>query len=292
MLPAPLDYEAPDTLADAVASLAADPAAVVLGASPRTVIDLKMRRSAPSRLVDLRRIAELRGIAPDGDGLRIGSMTTLRAVMDDDATRSGYAGLAAAAELAGDAQMRNMETLLGCLTRDLATSGVAAALLALGATVELAGPRGARTIPLDEFLAVSPAGTSGSGEIVTAVTLAVAPGPSAYEQIRHPATLDPICGVAVCLDLDTTGVVERCAFAVAGATEWPTRLGRAETALTGGPMTDERVRSAAAFAADGLDLASDPFASGEYRAQLVAVLLRRALTTIASRVGSGVTAPG
>jgi carbon-monoxide dehydrogenase medium subunit len=90
--------------------------------------------------------------------------------------------------------------------------------------------------------------------------------------------------------VDADGRVGRCAFAVAGATPRPIRLGPAETAIIGQPLTDDAIRAASAVAADGLELVSDAFASGEYRGHLIAALLRRALAAIAG-AGSGSQAP-
>ncbi len=210
-------------------------------------------------------------------------MTTLRALMDGAAIHAGYAALSTAAELAGDAQLRNMETVLGCLTHDVATSGVVAALLAFDAAVTLAGPNGERTIGLGDLLTAPPTATPAGREIATAVALPAITGASAYAQVRHPATLDAVCAVAVRVEVDATGAVELCRFAVAGATHRPSRLVRAESTLNGRSLAEEAVRAAAGVASDGLDFVSDPYASGAYRAELLQVLLRRALASIAAR---------
>lgn len=277
MLPANLDYAAPANIGDAVALLASQPGALVVAGTYRAVIDLKMRRIAPGLLVDLRKIPALYGISLDADGVRIGAMTTLRALMDDETTASRYTALVEAAEVSGDAQARNMETLGASLTYDAANSDVAAALLALDATIHIAGLTGERAVAASEYF-----GANGlaQGEIVTAVSLPGIIGVSAYEKFKHPATLAAVCGVAVSLTLGTDSAVQTCAVAITGATAQPTRLSGLESVLRGQPLTADTIAQAASVADAGLDFITDLYASGEYRAHLLQTLLKRALRRV------------
>lgn len=276
MLPANLDYAAPATLGDAVTLLASQPGALVVAGTYRAVIDLKMRRIAPGLLVDLRKIRELYGISADGNGVHIGAMTTLRALVDDTIVQSDYAALAEAAEATGDAQAINMETVGASLTYDAANSDAAAALLALNATIHVVGADGERAVTAPEFFA---SGTA-PGEIVTAVSLPAASGVSAYEKFKHPATLGAVCGVAVSVTLGADSRVQACAVAVTGATAHPTRLPGLESALMGQPLTQDTITQAASVAGAGLEFVTDLYASGDYREHLLQTLLKRALSRI------------
>jgi carbon-monoxide dehydrogenase medium subunit len=278
MLPANLDYAAPATLQEAVARLVAQPDAMLIAGSTRAVIDLKMRRTNPHLLIDLRKIRELVGIQEENAGLRIGAMTTLRAILADERIRSRYAALAEAAAVSGDPQMRNMETIGSSLTYDVRGSDIAPAMLALEATIHVVGAQGERTLAASDFLGLT---ASGHGEIVTAVSLPANPGISAYEKFRHPATLEAVCGVAACITIGATNAVQRCAFAITGATDHALRLPHAEASLRGRPLDAETISVAASAAAEGLDPVSDLTFSGEYRAHLAQVLLKRALLRLA-----------
>jgi carbon-monoxide dehydrogenase medium subunit len=277
MLPANLDYAAPTTLQEAVARLVAQPNAMVIAGSARAVIDLKMRRISPHLLIDLRKIPELYGIQAEGEGVRIGAMTTLRAILDDERIGSHYAALAGAAEASGDPQMRNMETIGSSLTYDARRSDIAPAVLALGAAVHVIGARGERILAASDFLGNAP----GQGEIVTAVSLRAPSGTSVYEKFRHPATLDPVCGVAAWVALGANNTVQQCAFAVTGLTDHAVRLSRAEASLQGQMLNEEAIAHAASAAGEGFDTISDLTFSGEYRAHLTSVLLKGALMHIA-----------
>ena len=282
MLPAAVAYEAPTSLDEALAVLARDPTAVVLGASPRTVIDLKLRRIAPSVLLDISGLAALRGISHDPDGTRIGSLTTLRA-LQGDAGAGAHTPLSLAATFSGDPQMRNMETVLGCLTRDLATSAVAAALLVLDAGVELAGSGGSRTIPVSTLIADGPK----QGELAVAVRLRAPSGRGSYAQQAHAATLDPVCGIAGWVATDAGGRVEACRLAVVGATPMPARLTAAEASVVGRPLTVDAIDDASQAASEGVDLLSDAAASGTYRRSLVATYVGRVLGSLAAATDRG-----
>ena len=274
MLPAILDYAAPKTVQDAVKALASQPDAMVLAGSYREVIDLKMRRITPRRVIDLRKIPELHGVKADGSGLRIGAMTTLREIMADKSVQSGFAALAEAAAASGDPQARNMDAIGGSLTYNASNSDVAAAVLALGGILHLAGARGERTVAASDFFS---AGAT-RGEIVTAISLPGSSAVSAYEKFKNPATLTAVCGVAVSLTPSSASNVQQCAFGVTGATGHPVRLSSAEAALQGQPLNKQTIERAASVAGKGLDFVSDLQFSGEYRAHLVQVLLKRALT--------------
>ena len=278
MLPAQLDYAAPTTITDAVAALSAQPDALLITGSGRAITDLKMRRIAPRLLIDLRKIPGLLGIVDDGSRLRIGALTTLRALTDDKTIQSRYAALAEAAAASGDPQMRNMETVGGNLTYDAGSSDIAVALLALNADLHVVGSRGERTV--SAYDAVT-GGTLAHDDIIIAVSLPSKATNSAYEKFEHPATLAPVCGVAVSVETGANGTVVAAVLGVVGATQRPTRLKRAEETLSGQPLDDDSISTAASVAADGLETVTDLQFSGDYRAHFVRVLLKRALTRLA-----------
>jgi carbon-monoxide dehydrogenase medium subunit len=277
MLPANLDYAAPATLREAVARLVAQPNAMVIAGSARAVIDLKMRRISPHLVIDLRKIRELYGIQAEGEGLRIGAMTTLRAILDDERIGSHYVALTEAAEVSGDPQMRNMETIGSSLTYDARRNDIAPAVLALDAAIHVVDARGEHTVAASDFLKAT---APGHGAIVTAVSLPAPSGTSVYEKFRHPATLDAVCGVAAWVALGANNTVQQCAFAVTGLTDHAVRLSRAEASLQGQMLNEEAIAHAASAAGEGFDTISDLTFSGEYRVHLTSVLLKGALMRI------------
>ncbi len=240
MLPHQFDYLAPATVEEAVQALSATPAARFLAGSFNLLIDVKTRRVAPPLLVDLRNIDGLYGIEAAGDGLRIGAMTSLDRIAHDSAVRSRYAALAEAAEHTGDPQIRNQDAIGGQLEYASPASDIAAALVALGASVDVVGPSGSRSIPVNAFFTGARQTALGAGELIAAVTLPAGPTRSAYEKLRHPAHLGAICGVAAALWMNGD-LVERCGLAVTGATGHAQRLAASEAALIGTALQTQAI---------------------------------------------------
>jgi len=279
-------YAAPQTLSDAVALLGANASARLLAGGTGLLVGPSRARLASSMLVDLRKVPGLSSIEAEGQALKIGAMTTLRALAASDAVRGSHPALAEAVLLTGDAQTRARATVGGSLGGS--TSGdtdVAALLIALGASVEITGSSGSRTVAVEDLLASS----LERGEIITAVTVpqASAGTATAYETQRHPATLTPLVGVAATVTMADKGVIGAARVALTGASARAVRLSSVEQALqgwsksvlTGGQAaTEGAIKAAASAAGQGLTIRGDLFGSTAYRTHLVHVLTARAIS--------------
>jgi aerobic carbon-monoxide dehydrogenase medium subunit len=275
-------YAAPTSLDEAVQALAADPAAQPLAGGDGLLTLLKRGQARPSALVDLRRIGELRGVHLFGDGkLRIGAMTTLSALLADPAVRLSHLPgvLGDAVSLVGDPQARNRATVGGSLAAGHPGSDLAAALLALAATVNVIGPDSHRSVPVADLLDPDGAGRLGHAELIISVDLPPAEPGSGYQRLADRATLDAVCGVAATVALAADGTLARCRLAVTGATAFPGRLGATERDLVGAAVPVVVPPVTAAFA-------DDRHGSAEYRAELTRVLAGRAIARAVARARS------
>ncbi len=266
-------YSAPTSLADALALLSANTSARVLAGGSSLLVAPSRGQLGSSLLVDLRQVPGLAGIEPAAGGLKIGAMTTLRALAASDAVRSLYPALASAATLNGDAQSRTRATIGGSIAGASGDSDIAAVLIALGATADVAGPSGSRSAAVESL-------TPGRDEVITSITV---PAPAAnstvvYETQRHPATLTPLVGVAACVS--PSGV----SIGLVGATARAVRMAGVEQALKGAPVTDASARAAASSADQGLTVRGDLFGTSTYRSHLVRVLTARAVSRAAKAV--------
>jgi aerobic carbon-monoxide dehydrogenase medium subunit len=277
VLPRPLDYVAPSTVAAAIEALASHPDARFTAGSYRLIIDLKMRRIEVGTLVDLRRIERLHALASVGGRLEIGAMVSLDTLARDARVQAGAAALARAAGLTGDAQIRNMAAIGGTLAYDGSSSDLAAAVLALGAEVRVEGAGGVRTIAAGDFF--TEGGTSlRHDEIVTRIDVPTTTMASAYARTTHPASLAAIVGAAVAVERGAGGEVTRCALAVGGTVTRARRLPAAEAELVGAPLDETTIARAATVAADGVDW-SPAAESPAFRGHRLGVLLARLLRT-------------
>ncbi|MFO0749200.1 MAG: xanthine dehydrogenase family protein subunit M [Myxococcota bacterium] len=262
----PFTYEAPKTLADAVAALKHDDGAKLMSGGQSLIPILKLELATPSTVVALSGLSELRGVKRDGDALWIGAMTTHAAVANSDEVRAHLPALADLASKIGDPAVRNRGTLGGSVAHADPAADYPAALLALNATVHT----DRRTIAADAFFKGLMETALAADEIITGVTFRV-PRRAAYAKFPHPASRFAVVGVMVAAFADGVRV------AVTGAGAHAFRVPAMEAALT---------KKLAADALDGIavaadDLQSDMDFSAEYRAHLCGVLARRAVSAIA-----------
>lgn len=283
MIPVPFDYAAPRTVDEAVALLGQRAGTLVLAGGQHLLADLKLRRSTPPLLVDLRQIPGLRGISrlPDG-GLGMGAMTSCAELIAHADVQTGARALVEAARGLGDVQVRNRATLGGNLAGGHPAAALPAALLALEATIHVAGPGGRREIPADQFF-VAPFRTAlKSDELITEVRWPAPPASSGsvYEKFSHSHSY-PLCGVAALVSLTKKGTVEKCRVAVTGVSAHPLRLRSLEDALDGQEPNARNIAAAAAKAGVGVTFVTDSLASAEYREHLTRALSERVLARAA-----------
>ncbi|HYS33224.1 MAG TPA: xanthine dehydrogenase family protein subunit M [Streptosporangiaceae bacterium] len=265
MIPAPFDYVAAGSAAEAIDLLArhGDDAKVLAGGHSLLPM-MKLRLAAPAVLVDIARAAGLAGISVDGDELVIGATTRHADLVSSALVRADAPLLAHAASLVGDPQIRHRGTIGGSLAHADPAADLPMALVALGGSVELAGQAGTRRVRADDFFAGFFETALADGELLTAVRVPRRPGvPWGYQKFVRRANDWAIVGAAA--------IDGRIALANMGPV--PLRARAAEQALAAGASAAE----AAELAADGTSPGEDIHADGEFRQHLARVLTRRAL---------------
>lgn len=277
MIPATFEYVRPATVDEAVTALADDDAKVLAGGQSLIPL-LRLRLAAPTVLVDLGGIGELRSVRDDGDALLIGSMTTYAALLRDPLVARHAPLLAQATATVGDRQVRHLGTLGGALSHADPAGDLPAVAVALGATMEVTGPGGRRSVPADDFFVDYLTTALSPDEVLTAVRVPKLEGWfSHYEKFNRVAQGWALVGVAALVRRDNGGIGEaRVALTNMGPT--PVRARAVESALAGA-AGDVRaaVAAAAAHAGEGTRPAGDLSASAEYRTHLARVLTERAV---------------
>jgi len=280
------DYFRARSVADAHQLLAAHPGAKLLAGGHSLLPLLKLRLAAPSALVDIGRIAELRGIARQGDAIRIGALTTHAELAASADLRNAAPALAEAASMVGDPAVRNRGTIGGNIAHADPASDLPTVLVALDARIVAAGPGGERTIPADQFFTGIMTTALSDDEILVAIDVpASGRGQgSAYEKFSHPASRYAVVGVAAWVAV-TNGTCSAARIALGGLLNSARRAAGAERALIGKAMSDETIAAAAGqVAADlGSGVIGDIYASAEYRAAMAPVFTGRALANAAAR---------
>jgi carbon-monoxide dehydrogenase medium subunit len=279
VIPAAFDYVAPTTVDDAVRALseAGEDAKVIAGGQSLLPV-LRMRLAAPSKLIDLGKIAELRGVREDGGKLVIGAMTTHYDVQRDGLIAEHAPLLALTANAVADPQVRHRGTFGGSLAHADPAGDLPAPVLALDAELVVRGMDGTRTVPAAEFFTDFFTTALRPGEILVEVRVPKTTGWSAhYEKFNRVAQAWSIVAVAATVRVDGGAIAEaRVALTNMGST--PVRATSVEQALVGQQATAESIRSAAQHAAEGTSPPSNADADADYRKHLARVLTSRAVS--------------
>ncbi|MCI4357515.1 MAG: FAD binding domain-containing protein [Thermoplasmata archaeon] len=272
----PMAFLRPSTVDEAVAAMSAQPGSVALSGGTDLLLDIDDGRVATERIVSLARLPWDR-LERKGGRLRIGSTLPIRTLERDPDLAGDLPGLYEAIRSVGSVPLRHRATVGGNIARASPASDLIPVLLALGAQVELVGPSGRRTVPLDRFLKGSRSVDLGIGELIEAIDLpARAASAYAWQRVRPSNDISQV-GVAVA----RLPHGDRWAVALGGIVPRPVRLPAAEAILGEELPSSVDVSRAADVAARDAPFATDRRASETYRRRLVGVLLKRALAKAA-----------
>ena len=282
MIPPKFEYAAPTTVDEAVAALteAGEDAKVIAGGQSLLPV-LRLRLAAPTALVDLGRIDELRGVREEGDTLVIGATTTYYDVLRNPLVHEHALLLAEATRTVADPQIRHRGTLGGGVAHADPAGDLCAPVLALDATLTAAGPAGRRTIGAEEFFVDFFTTALQPDEILVDVRIPKHTDWAArYEKFSRIAQAWSIVAVAATVQIDR-GVIRQARVALTNMAAVPVRARAVEDALIGQAANEELIRAAAEHAAEGTHPPTDGNADAEYRSHLAKVLTRRAVATAA-----------
>ena len=279
MKPASFAYHRAASVDEAVALLSREGEDAKLIAGGQSLVPLMAFRLArPSALIDINRITELRYVRRDGDALRIGALATHRDIETkaEPGVLEGYSILPRAARFIGHYPIRTRGTFGGSIAHADPTSEWCMLALLLDAKIVIAGLQGSRTVAASDFFLGVFTTALGADEVVTEVHF---PGPAPRSAIREFARRQgdfAVVAVATALEMED-GRVRSARIALAGVSDAPVRAMEAEAILAGAAPTDEAFDEAGRAAAAGLRPPSDIHGSSDYRKELAAALVRRAL---------------
>jgi len=281
----PFDYVEPETLEEALALLADDPDdTVVMAGGTSLVILMKQDLVRPARVLGLRRIAELRDVGANSQGLALGALATHGALARSEPVRRHAPALAATFAAVATVRIREQATLGGNLAHADPAQDPPVTLLALDGVVVAKTRFAERRIPLDAFFADIFETSLEPGELVLGVELPSLPtGARGIYKKFLPATLDDYATVSVAavIATDAGGTCTHARIALGGAGPVPLRAHEAERSLAGRRLDDVVIREAAALAAAATDPIDDLRGSADYKRAMVGVWTERALREVA-----------
>jgi len=280
MLLREVSYARPGTVEEAIELLAGNDGARALAGGQTLLNVMKQRAASPDVLVDLGRLDELRTISVSGPSLEIGAMTTLTSLIRSSEVEVTRPIVAEVAATVADVQVRNRGTLGGNICVNDPTNHFPPLLVALDASMTVAGVDGQRVVPAEEFFVGVFETTVKEGELLTKITVPAA----------GKGTGDGMSGVT--LGAHGTYIASAAASVVDGA--WrialgcvgavPVRASAVEQALSGA-VDEASARAAVEGLGAALDPPSDVHASADYRRSLAETSIVRAVLQASERAG-------
>ncbi|XBB67823.1 xanthine dehydrogenase family protein subunit M [Nocardioides sp. WV_118_6] len=286
MKPPKFRYVAPAGLADVVHLLATEPDAKVIAGGQSLMPLLAMRLAGPSVLVDLRNVPGLERIDVGDEEVRIGARVTHRAVEHSAALAEVLPLLPAAARHIAHPQVRSRGTFGGSTAHADPSAEWPTVLLALDAVVDVVGPGGARSIPVDAFFTGPFTSSMAADEVLVAVRIPRSARRWAFQEAARKAGDYGLAIIAATAEV-TDGRFRAVRVSVGGAVGTVTRLTAVEEALDGAPFGEATAGRAESVASAAVTPISDIHGSGDYRRRLVGTLVRRAVVDLSSRPEQG-----
>jgi aerobic carbon-monoxide dehydrogenase medium subunit len=283
MYPRDFDYARAQSVQEAIQLLGNHEGAMLLAGGHSLIPILKLRQANPSMLVDIGRIAELKGISRQNGGLLIGALTTHAMVASNTEVP---VALEDAARVIADLQVRNRGTVGGNVSHADPASDLPTVFTALGGTFHVSGPSGDRAIPASEFFTGMFETAMADHEILVAVEVPAHSGntDSAYVKMTNPASGYAMLGAAAVITIEG-GEISQANVAVGGLTPRATKAPSVEMALLGKPATESTIEAAAREVGNDLggEILGDLQAGEEYRKAMAPVYVKRALSIAVQR---------
>ena len=279
----PIDYVVPGTIDEAVSALAAGGAtARVLAGGTDVIIQAREGRKDVRVMVDVKRIAETAELRLNADGsLRIGASVPCARIYADPEVRRRFPALVDSASLIGGIQIQSRASLGGNLCNASPAADSIPTLIALGATCEIAGPNGRRTLPVEQMCTGPGQSALQPGELLVALTLPPPPVNSgaAFERFIPRNEMDiAVTNAAASVVLSADGArFEAARVAVGAVAPTPLLVLAAGEALAGQPVSDEAITRAAAATTAAANPITDMRGSAAQRKHLAGVLTGRVI---------------
>ncbi len=275
------EYLAPKTIGEACnLLLELGSTAKVMAGATDLIPPMKDKVIAPEYIIDLKKIPGLDDLEYDEkEGLKIGALTTLRAIETSPLVKEKNPAIAHAAKVVASTQIRAKGTMAGNICNASPSCDTAPNLLAQGAQILVQGPNKDRVIKIDDFFLGVKKTSLEPGEIVTGIVIPPLAENERAAYIKHAVrkAMDlAIIGVAVKIRVEV-GICTDAKIALGAVAATPIRAPRAEEALIGKALTDEVIVRASEEAMNSCHPISDIRASAEYRKDMIRVFTKRAI---------------
>jgi carbon-monoxide dehydrogenase medium subunit len=253
------------------------------------LVAMKNRVCMPEHLISLTGIAEMKGISLNGNGeLRVGALTTLAEIEYSDIVKEQFPALRDAVDVMASRQIRTMATIGGNLFAAVPSADTAPPLIALNASLTIAGNLGEQTMPVESLFTGPKQTCCTSGEILVHIAI---PKPEPFsggcylKLMRRQAMDLALVGVAAYVKLDgKKGVCKDARIALGAVAPTPIRVPEAEDLLVNKTIDEALAAQTAKIAGARCYPITDIRASLDYRCSMAEVLTRRAIMGALRRI--------
>jgi carbon-monoxide dehydrogenase medium subunit len=281
------DYFEPKTLGEAIEFLSKyGNDAKVLAGGTDLLVDMKLQRKTPKKVVNIQRIPNLTYIRRSEGEIRIGSLTTLRSIEKSDIIKEEFIALFEAAHLTGSVQVRNMGTIGGNLCTASPSADVSTCIMALDAKLKIIGSKGERICPIKDFFIGPKETVLKPDELLTEVQIPRLPpntGTAFQKMGRISADLAKV-NAAVKLTI-SKGICENVNISIGSCAPTIIRAAKAEGFLKGKKLEEDVIEEAANIAVEETKPITDIRSTEEYRRHVSRVLVRRVIQKAQERAG-------
>src|SRR5687768_12477464 len=285
MYPAAFEYHAPGTVKDALKLLGKLDDAKIVAGGHSLVPMMKLRLAQPKNIIDLRKVSGLGGIKDAKGVIEVGAMATHWEVESSKVMKAKALVVSETAAVIGDPAVRNKGTIGGSLAHADPAADMPATAIALGFEFVCEGPKGKRTVKVDDWFKGLMTTAIKDTELLTQIRIPVWPAGSGacYMKFPHPASRFAVVGVCAAITVDKNGTCTKASVGVTGAGTKAVRAKGVEAGLTGKTLDAATIEAAAQKAADGVDVQADLQGSVEYKSHLCRVFARRAIEAAAKK---------
>lgn len=282
-----IQYQTAKSVKEAVKMMqAAKGKGYILAGGTDLLVQMKSGARAPGVIVDVKKIPEMVSITEKNGSFVIGAATPAAVIGEHKKLKKAWPGVVEAINLIGSTQVQGRASAGGNLCNASPAADSVPALVAAGCTVAVAGPKGKRTVPVEQFCAGPGKTTLKPGEIVVSLTLPKRPKSSSDAYLRLiPRTEMDIAVVGVGVSLTMKGDTVTDARVGLGAVA-PTVLlvDKAAKALTGSKLDDAALAAAADACSAACRPIDDKRGTIKYRTKIAGVLLKRAALIARDRI--------
>jgi carbon-monoxide dehydrogenase medium subunit len=280
----PFDYACPTTLPEAIELLASNDDAKAIAGGQSLVPMLAFRLAQPSLLVDLRKLADLRGIRISDAGVTLGAMVRWRDIEDDERLETAHPLLKAAIAHVAHYQIRNRGTVGGSIAHADPAAEMPGIAMTCDAEIAVVGKSGAHVIQAADFFQGALTTALTTDEIIVEIRLPAWPAGRrwGFQEFARRRGDFAMAAAAVFYDQDERGKARNAHVGVIGVGDRPLRLTAVEDVLNGETIDEATIAKADAATSAAVEPQDDIHASAAYRRSLVGTMVERALKSAAA----------